>query len=72
MTLNQYNIKAYPDKLIEVTIYGDKSADLAYMNKVKVLGMQGYVGPTVKYDPPKNTFNGKTKVTVGARITIPI
>ncbi len=72
VTLNQYNIKAYPDKLIEATIYGDKSADIAYMSKVKVLGLQGYVGPTVKYDPPANTLNGRAKVTVGARITIPI
>jgi hypothetical protein len=67
VTLNQYNIKAYPDRLLEVSAYGDGSGDIAYESKVKVLGMQGYVGPVVKYDPNKTN-----KVTVGARITISI
>lgn len=67
VTLNQYNIKAYPDRLLEASVYGDGSGDVAYLSKVKVLGMTGYVGPTVKYDPNKTT----SKVTVGARITVP-
>lgn len=39
VTLSQYNIKAYPDRLLEVSAYGDSSGDIAYESKVKVLGV---------------------------------
>jgi hypothetical protein len=68
VTLNQYNIKAYPDRLLEVSAYGDGSADIAYESKVKILGIQGYIGPVVKYEK-RDSVN---KVTVGARVTVPI
>ena len=51
---------------MEMSVYGDGSADIAYESKVKVLGVRGYVGPAIKYDPNKTS-----KVTVGARLTVP-
>ncbi|MBP2649946.1 MAG: dacB 2 [Firmicutes bacterium] len=51
------------NKLAELGVYGDGSADAAYLFQVN----WGYVGPTVKYDRQKTS-----KVTFGVRCSIPI
>lgn len=63
VTLNQYNVQAYPQHMAEVSYYSGNSGDVAYMSRVKVFGKTGYVGPVVRY--------GDTKVSVGARISVP-
>lgn len=63
VTLNQYNVQAYPKHMAEVSYYSGNSGDVAYMSRVKVFGKTGYVGPVVRY--------GDNKVNVGARISVP-
>lgn len=63
VTLNQYNVYAYPQRLAEVSYYSNNSGDAAYMSRVKVFGKTGYVGPVLKYD--------NSKVSVGARVSVP-
>ncbi|MCE5286954.1 MAG: hypothetical protein LLG02_14070 [Pelosinus sp.] len=64
ISLNQYNIKAYPDKLIEGTYYNSDDYDIGYMSKVKILGKQGYVGPVIQSED-KN-------IRVGVRVSVPL
>ena len=64
VTLNQYNIQAYPKALLELTAYSDKSLDVAYLRRVKVFGATGYIGPAITLSPDS--------VRVGARLTIPL
>lgn len=63
VTLNQYNVQAYPKRMAEVSYYSGNSGDVAYMSRIKVFGKTGYVGPVVRY--------GDNKVSVGARISVP-
>lgn len=63
VNLNQYNIKAYPQHLAEVTLYSAKDYDAAYLSKIKVLGATGYVGPVIS-----RTDNN---MKIGVRVTVP-
>jgi hypothetical protein len=64
VVLNQYNVKAYPKALLELTVYNDKTLDIAYLERVKVFGMTGYVGPALTTSPDKTR--------VGIRLSIPL
>lgn len=64
VTLNQYNIKAYPEKQIGVAYYSDRTLEVEYTKHVKVFGAHAYVGPAVKMD-------SNQKVSVGAKLIIP-
>lgn len=63
VTLNQYNVQAYPQRIAEVSYYSNNSGDVAYMSRVKVFGKTGYIGPAIKYDD--------NKIAVGARVSVP-
>ncbi|MDT8901814.1 hypothetical protein [Anaeroselena agilis] len=67
VNLNVYNVKAYPKRMLEVTVYRD-AADVAYMTRVTVFKRTGYLGPVVSYDADR----AGEKVRIGARLTIPL
>lgn len=64
VTLNQYNIKAYPEKEIGITIYSDREISVDYQKQVKILGSVFYAGPAVKISADRG-------VAVGVRISKP-
>ncbi len=66
LDLNVYNIKPYPNRLLEVTVYR-RAADIALLHKVSVFKRTGYLGPAVSYDAERSG-----KVRVGLRLTIPL
>jgi hypothetical protein len=69
--LNVYNIKAYPKKLLEISV-GAHGSDLAYLWRIDVpkvpllipKGAMGYAGPFIRAE-----YDGK--VDGGIRLTIP-
>lgn len=69
--LNVYNVKAYPDKLMEVSI-GAHGGDIAYLHRVNVpkvplllpKGAVGYAGPFVR------TEYGGGQVDAGLRLVV--
>ncbi len=66
VNLNVYNIKAYPKRMLEVTVYRN-AADVAYLTRVQVFGATGYLGPVASYDADRSS-----KIRIGARLTIPL
>lgn len=64
VTLNQYNIYAYPKRQVSVAYYadGDKTLDLEY--QAKIFGKHVYAGPTIKMSKDGD-------VTAGVKVTIP-
>jgi hypothetical protein len=64
VTLNQYNVYAYPKRQVSVAYYadGDKTLDLEY--QMKLFGKHVYAGPTIK-------MSKDGSVTAGAKLTIP-
>jgi len=64
---DQYNIETYSCRLLEISAYGDGSADVAYLTKIDFWDRAAYIGPAVKYDPKKTS-----KISVGVRLTMPI
>lgn len=71
VNLNVYNVKAYPKKLVEVSI-GAHGGDIAYLHRVNISkvplllpkGSVGYAGPFVR------TEYGGGKVDAGLRMVI--
>jgi len=55
------------DRLFEFGVYGNGSADAAYLSKVEIFNSESYIGPAVKYDSHK-----ASKLNVGVRLTVPL
>ena len=67
VSLNVYNIRAYPKHLLEVTAY-HRAGDIAYMTRVQVFKRTGYIGPVVSYDADR----AGSKVRAGVRLSVPL
>lgn len=66
LKLNVYNVKPYPKRLLEVTIYR-KAADVALLQKITVFKRTGYLGPAISYDADR-----RSKVRIGVRLSVPL
>lgn len=66
LTLNVYDIKPYPKRLLEVTVYR-QAADVALLRRVTVFKRTGYLGPVVSYDADRHS-----KVRIGVRLSVPL
>lgn len=64
VTINQYNIKAYPKHQVSVAHYTDGDTTIDYETQVKIFGAHAYIGPTVKLSKDDGT-------SVGVKMTIP-
>lgn len=66
LNLNVYDIRPYPKRLLEVTVYR-QAADVALLQRVTVFKRTGYLGPVISYDADR-----RSKVRIGVRLSVPL